>query len=439
MRGVLEVLLVMLALVLANGLLAAAEISIVSVRRSRIRKLVEEGDRRAAAVEKLHGSTERFLATIQIGITLVGALGAAIGGASLAAPLAAVLREAPVELVARGADQLALGTVVVGFTLVSILLGEVVPKSLALRFAEPLALRLGPWLLRLGALTRPMVWLLTGTANVVLKPFKDSTRFTESRLTAEEIKLLIGEAAESGGIEKRGAEIIERAVDFSELTVDEILIPRGRVVSVDLQATAEEVRRVIVEEGHTRMPVVEGNLDKVVGYISAKDVLPLVAEQRLISLSDIVRPAYFVPTSMRAVDLLCALQSRREQLAIAVDEYGGTAGIVTVGDLVEEIVGDLFFNEGAPAQESIRAEAGGTWLIKAGLPVRDFNRALDASVPDEDYGTLAGLVTHLAGAIPSVGQRFTGYGFEFTVVERSERRVKQVRVRRVEEDEAGPR
>ncbi|HEY3450436.1 MAG TPA: hemolysin family protein [Myxococcales bacterium] len=429
MWDLLQILLLMLLLVLANGLFAAAEISVVSVRRSRIRQLVDEGNRRALAVEKLHGDTERFLATIQIGINLVGALGAAIGGASLAEPLAGVLRAAPVAFVAGAAEQIALGTVVLGFTFVSILLGELIPKSLALRYAEPWALAMARWLLRLGALMRPAVWLLTGAANVVLKPFRDRTTFTESRLTAEEIKLLIGEAAESGAIEKRGAEIIERAVDFGELTVADVLIPRRRVVSVDLEAAPDEIRRVLLEEGHTRMPVVDGNLDKVVGYITAKDVIAFVAEEKLIVLQDIVRPAFFVPSSMRAIELLRTLQKRREHMAVAVDEYGGTAGIVTTEDLVEEIVGDLF-SEDAPVSEDVRQEPGGTALVQAHLPIREFNRAFDAEVPDQDFDTVGGLVTHLAGAIPQVGQAFTAHGFEFTVTERSERRVKQVRVKR---------
>ncbi|MGC4116233.1 MAG: hemolysin family protein [Myxococcales bacterium] len=436
MWSVLQILLLMMLLVLANGLFAAAEISIVSVRRSRIRQLVEEGDRRAAAVEKLHSDTERFLATIQIGINLVGAWGAAIGGASLAAPLAEALRQVPIGFLVAAAESIALAVVILGFTFLSILLGELIPKSLALRYAEPWALSLARWLLRLGVLMRPAVWLLTGAANVVLKPFKDRTSFTESRLSAEEIKLLIGEAAESGAIEKGGAEIVERAVDFGELTVADVLIPRRQVVSVDVKAPPEEIRRVLLEEGHTRMPVVDGNLDKVVGYVTARDVITFISEQKLIVLQDIIRPAFFVPTSMPAIEPLRSLQKRREHLAVAVDEYGGTAGIVTTDDLVEEIVGDLF-GEDTPVHEDVRAEPGETWLVAGHLPIREFNRAFDVDVPDADFDTVGGLVTHLAGAIPQTGQRFVGYGFEFAVVEGSERRVKSVRVRRVEPPEAG--
>lgn len=421
----------MLGLVLANGLFAAAEISIISVRRSRIRHLAGEGNRQAQAVERLHEQVERFLATVQVGISLIGALGAAIGGASLAVPLAKVLQASPLRLGASVAESVALGLVVVGFSSFSILLGELVPKSLALRYAEPIALRLARPLLGLGAIARPVVWLLTGAANLILRPLKDRTRFTETRLTAEEIKLLIGEAAKAGSIEKRGAEIIERAVDFGELKVADVLIPRPEIVALDVKVGPDEIRRVLLEEGHTRMPVFEGNLDMVIGYITAKDALSLLGEGQLIVLKDIIRPAFFAPTTMSALDLLRSLQRRHEHLAIAVDEYGGTAGIVTTEDLVEEIVGDLF-SEDAEAPEPIAWESAGTALVSAGLPIRELNRAFDADVPeDAEYDTVAGLLTHLAGAIPASGQTFAAYGFELTVTGRTERKVTQVRARRM--------
>jgi putative hemolysin len=431
MSGMAQTLLWMLLLVLANALFAGAEIAVVSVRRTRIRHLAEQGDPRARAVERLHAHVERFLATIQIGITLVGALGAALGGASLAVPLAAALRATPLGFLQHGADQIALGAVVLGYSFFSILVGELVPKSLALRHAEPMALTVAKPLLGLAALARPVVWLLTGAANLVLKPFSDRTSFTETRLTAEEIKLLIGEAVESGVIEKHGAEIIERAVDFGELTVDDVLVPRRQVVAIDLKTGPAEIRRVLLEEGHTRMPVVDGNLDKVVGYVTAKGLMPFIGEQNLIVLQDVMRPAFFVPTSMRALALLRALQKRHEHLAIAVDEYGGTAGIVTTEDLVEEIVGDII-GEDVSAPPLVKPEGEDAALVSALLPIREFNRALKADVPEHDeYDTVAGLLTQLAGTIPAVGQRFVAHGFEFTVTERSERRIKQVRVRRL--------
>ncbi len=432
MRELVQTLLWMLALVLANGIFSAAEIAVVSVRRSRIKHLMEEGSRSARAVDRLHGQVETFLATVQVGVTGLSALGAALGGATLAAPVAQALRDVPVRLVQEASEQIALGIVVVGYSFVSIVLGELLPKSIGLRFAEPLSLRMARPLLGLGTLFKPLVFLLTASANLLLRPLRDRTHFTESRLTAEEIKLLIGEAAASGAIEKRRAEIIERAVDFGERIVEEVMVPRPRIIGIDLKTSSDEIRLVLLEQGHTRMPVFDGDLDKVVGYITAKDILPLFGERELIVLKDIIRPAFFVPTSMRAVDLLRALQKRHEHLAVVVDEYGGTAGLVTTEDLVEEIVGDLL-SEHATEPDPVKPESQGTWLVAAALPVRELNRRLEAELPeDAAYETLGGLVTHLAGAIPAAGQAFAVDGFELQVVERSERSVKQVRVRRLE-------
>ncbi len=432
MRSEFFTLLWMLALVLANGVFAAAEIAVVSVRRSRIKQLAEDGDGRARAVERLHEGAEQFLATVQIGITVVSALAAALGGASVARPIAEALRQLPVHFLQDAAGEIALALVVAGYSFFSLLLGELIPKSLALRYAEPIALRMARLMSALGSLVRPLVWLLTGAANLVLKPFHDRTRFGEARMTAEEIKLLIDEAAESGSIEKRRAEIIERAVDFGDLTAGDVLVPRSDMIAIDLKDPPEEIRKVVLEKGHTRMPVVDGSLDKVVGFVTSKDILSLSLEKELLVLQDVIRPAFFVPQSMRAVDLLRAMQKRREHLAIVVDEYGGTAGLCTTEDLVEEIVGEIF-SEDSTVPELIKREPQGTALVSALLPVREFNREFDADLPESpDYETLGGLLTHLAGAIPTLNQVFQTHGFEITVIARSERRVEQVRVRRLE-------
>lgn len=434
MPEVFRELLLIVALILANGMFAAAEIAIVSVRRTRISQLIEEGNRKAESVARLHGQAERFLATVQIGITVVSALAAALGGAAIAEPLAAAIRQLPLPAALHAASsQIALGIVVAGVSYLSIVVGELVPKSLALRYAEPLSLLIATPLLGLGKIAKPLVWFLTASSNVILKPFHDKTRFTETRLTAEEIKVVIGEAIESGSIEKRLAEIIERAVDFGELTVGDVKIPRPEIVAIDMKASPDDIKRVLLEEGHTRMPVIDGSLDKVVGYVTAKDVVSLVFQSDLIVMQDIVRPPYFVPESMSAVDLLRALQRRREHMAIVVDEYGGTAGLVTTEDLVEEIVGEIF-SEDSEEEAPVRREAEGIAVVDASLPIREFNREFDADVPEEaEYETVGGLLTHLAGAIPQQGQSFHGYGYQFTVLQRDDRRVESVRVRKLPE------
>jgi putative hemolysin len=426
----LEIVLFILVLILANGLFAAAEIAVVSVRRSRIQQLLEEGDKRAKAVDKLQKDAEGFLATVQVGITVVGALASAVGGASLAEPLARLLSGG--DQVPSWTGKLALGLFVVFYSFLSIVLGELVPKSIALRYAEPISLRISRLMLGLGKIARPVVWVLTASANLLLKPLRDRTKFTETRLTPEEIKVLLEEAAESGAIEKPRAEIIERAVDFGELTAADVLVPRGDIVAIDINDSPEKIRRTLLEESHTRLPVYDGSLDKVIGYVTAKDTVPLFLESELFVLQDIVRPVFFVPESMRATDLLRALQARREHLAIVVDEYGGTAGLCTTEDLVEEIVGEIF-SEGATEAPMITREPQGIAFVDATLPVREFNREFDADLPeDAGFDTIGGMLSMLAGAIPAQGQVFVSSGYEFKVVERTERRVVRVRIRQLE-------
>lgn len=431
MVELLQIFLFVVALILANGLFAAAEIAVVSVRKSRIRTLVEEGSASARKVESLHKNVESFLATVQVGITLVGALAAAIGGNRAAGPLAKLLSETAGGVLAPIATELSIAIIVISYTFLSVVLGELVPKSLAMRHAEPVALRLSGMLLALRWLARPAVWSFTSAANLVLRPFKDRTTFAESRMTMQELRLLVEEAAEAGAIEEPRAEIIGRAVDFGELTAADVLVPRSRIVAVERSVSLEELRRVLLEEGHNRLPVIEGSLDAVVGYITVRDVLTMSLEPTLVNFEDAIRPAFFVPQTMRAVELLRALQRRHEHLAIVVDEYGGTAGICTTEDLVEEIVGEIF-SEDTDEPPLIRYEADGRALLMGVLPVREFNREFEADLPDDiGFDTLGGFLTHLAGAIPSLGQRFEYAGFELTVAARNDRQVELVRVQKL--------
>jgi putative hemolysin len=277
---------------------------------------------------------------------------------------------------------------------------------------------------------KPIVWLLTFSSNLVLRLFGDSTSFTESRLSSDELQQLVEEAARSGSLHPRSGEIASRAFDLAGLTVADIMVPRGKVVALRRHASPEEVRRVLLEEGHSRMPVYEGDLDHIVGYVVAKDLLAFALEQQLILLEDVLRPAYFVPETMRAMDALHQLQARRIQMALIVDEQGGLTGLITLKDMVEELVGNIVSEHETP-HEALREEADGTALVDAALPIREVNRALArVELPEgETWSTVGGLCISLAGAIPTTGARFTlpdGTGLE--VVEASARRVKQVRI-----------
>jgi putative hemolysin len=428
-------LLVVLALVIANGVFSGAEIAIIALRKTRLAQLVEERHASARAVKRLRDAPERFLATVQVGITVVGATAAAFGGARLAGRIApAIALVPPLE---RYAPQIALGLVVALVSFLSLVIGELVPKSIALRAAERYALAVGRPLLALSQIARPIVWLLTASSNLLLRPFGDRTTFTEARLSAEELEQLVDEAGRTGSLDAASAEIASRALAFRDLTAADVMVPRSRVVALRRDATMDELKRRLLEEGRSRMPVYDGTLDNVVGYVMAKDLAAMAWERELIVLEDLLRPVHFVPESAKAVQVLRDLQKRRTQIAVVVDEHGGVAGILTLEDLVEELVGDIL-GEREVAEALFQTEPDGAAVVRGDAPIREVNRALDLDLPEGDgYTTVAGLCIALAGAVPERGAHLvTPGGTEIEVLDASPRVVRRVRIRPARREEA---
>jgi putative hemolysin len=413
--------------VVANGVFAGAEIAVISLRKTRLAQLVEEGRGSARAVKRLRDDPERFLATVQVGITIVGATAAAFGGAALAGRLAPWLARVP--FLRAQAEPVALALVVALVSYLSLVLGELVPKSMALRAPERYALLLGRPLLALSALARPVVWLLTASSNLVLRPFGDRTTFTEARLSVEEIEQLVDEAGRAGALDAPTAEITSRALAFRDLTAGDVMVPRSRIVALPKDASPDDLKRRLLEEGRSRMPVYDGSLDEIVGYVVAKDLAAMAWERQLLVLHDLIRPVLFVPESARAVHVLRELQRRRTQLAVVVDEHGGVAGLLTLEDLVEELVGEIVGEREEP-EAFLQAEPGGTAVVRGDAPIREVNRALDLDLPEgEGYTTIAGLCLALAGSLPERGMRLRAPdGTQVEVLEASPRVVRVVRL-----------
>ena len=419
-------LLIILLLVLANGLFSGAEIAVLSVRKTRLHELVEKGTSSARAVQALRKHIERFLATIQVGITVVGATAAAFGGATLAVHLEPALHRAGLGDSAPGVS---LVIVVALVSFLTIVLGELVPKSLGLRYSERYALSIARPMRALSSLARPVVWLLTAASNVVLRAFGDRTSFVEARLSPDELQQLVEEASQAGSVHPRTGDIASRAFDLARLTVADVMVPRIHVDLLPRNAPPEEVRRILLEQAHSRMPVYDGEPDRVVGYVTATDLLSVALQPDLVVLEDTIRPAYFVPRTMRALDVLQGMQQRRILLAIVVDEQGALAGIVTMEDLFEELVGEIFSEHEVPPPLLVR-EPGGSVLVQGAMAIRDVNRELGVGLP-EDAGanSIGGLCMTLAGTIPEVGAKLTAPdGSVLEVAEASTRKVKVVRL-----------
>jgi putative hemolysin len=421
---------IVLVLIAANAFFSGAEIAVVSLRKTRLQELVDENRRGARAAQVLRSRPEQFLATVQIGITVVSATAAAFGGARIAAQLAPTL--ARIDWLAAEAQQAALVVIIAIVSYLSIVVGELVPKSLALRSSERYALLAAKPLLLLSWLATPLVRFLTASSNVLLKPFGDSTTFTEARHSVDELQQLVDEATEAGTVHPEAGEIARRALELPDLTADAVMVPRQDVVMLPRHATPEEIRRILLEHTHNRFPVYDGSVDDVVGYVSIKDILAVAWEKQLVILEDVMRPAYFVPEAKRAVDLLQEMLGRHMPFAVVVDAHGGTSGIVTLEDLLEELVGEIFSEHAQNPPRSICPQPDGSVLVSGTAAIRDINREIDdLELPDDgDWTTIAGLCLALAHRIPSAGEQLQlPDGGVLEVIDASPRHVRTVLLR----------
>lgn len=417
-----------LGLILCNGLFAGAEIAMLSVRKTRLKELADEGSHAARRALETREQPERFLATVQIGITVVSAAAAAFGGATVARVLASRLTRAGVQ--ADWAEDFALGAVIVGISYASLVLGELVPKSLALRSAERYALLVARPFAFMANLARPLVWFLTASSNLILRLFRDETTFAETRLSKEELQQLVDEAATMGSVNPEAGEIAYRALEFGEVSVGALVVPRRDIVSLDALASRDEVHSLLTRAPHARLPVYEGTSDNVVGYVTSRDLVAMLAVQDGRQVKDVLRNVLFVPEMQRAAEVLREMRSKREHLAIVVDEEGAVTGLVTLEDLVEELVGEVLSEHEAPI-ERFRREPDGSILVHGQVLVHEANRELGFELPEgPEWTTMAGLAMARAGAIPKVGACIqVDPGVHIEVVEATDRRVMRVRLR----------
>ncbi len=427
-------IVIIFALVLLNGVFAGAEIAVLSLRKTRLAELVDDGSRAAEALLRLRQDPESFLATVQIGITVIGASAAAFGGAAVAEDLAPVLARIPG--LAGVADKLSLGIVVASVSTLSLVLGELVPKSLALRAGEPYALLIGRPLAALSWTARPLVALLTGASNLVLRLFGDRTTFTEARLSRDEIQQLVEEATTAGSVDEHAGEIASRALEFSSLDAYTVMVPRATIAMVPKSADAHALATVARQSRHGRLPVYDANPDDIVGFVNVRDALAAAMLDDAWSLADFVHPVIFVPDAMPAPTLLRKMQADRVSLALVIDEQGTLVGLVSMEDLVEELVGEIM-GENDVARTGLVRQPDGSWMIAGDFPLHELDRAIGIELPEGDFSTVAGLCIARAGHIPQAGERVEVEGAELEVIEATPRRVRLLRLRRIVTPEGG--
>ncbi len=423
---------VLALLILINGVLSGSEIALVSIRSTRLQELVSNNVRWAISAKKLRDNPERFLATVQVGITVIGTTAGAFGGSTLSVHLIPVFQRIP--WLVPYAEEISVGLVVVGVSYLTIVIGELVPKSLAMRTPEVYGRMVASPLLWLSSISRPAVHLLAGSSNAVLRLFGDRTSFTEARLSSEEIRTIVEDAAKTGSIHPESSSIASRAIDFGHLRVLDVMVPRHVVVAVSAEATLEEVAAVLERSPFSRLPIHGKSQDEILGYLATKDVVirgkSLCDSTRV--AKDILRPAIYVPESQSAIQLLQRLQKDRQQIAFVVDEQGSFAGLVTMEDLLEELVGEIFSEFREERVTQLAWDERGTALVPGSMALRQLNRQLDLDLNEGAYWTtLGGLCLNLLGHIPLQGEKvLLEKGLEAEIVEVHGTRLHMIRLKR---------
>jgi putative hemolysin len=422
-------LLVLVVLTLLEGFFVAAEIALVSIRRSRVEQLVDEGNAGARRVRRLLNQPGRFLAVCQLGLTFIGFFASAFAAVSLTEQLKGLLTGTGMSEGTAGGISLLVVTVLLA--LFTIVFAELVPKTLALAHPERFAIALSLPIDVLGRAFGPVIAALTAITSRITGMLGAKVT-NDAQITAEELRLIVERGGEQGILEAEEEQMINAVIELGDRRVHEVMVPRIAMVSLPGNASLEEAIDTVIEEGHSRVPVYEHTIDEIVGILYAKDLLPFLkgtVEERP-SLRSILRTPVFVPESMSVDDLLHELQRRKVHLAVVLDEYGGTAGLVTIEDLLEEIVGEIQdeYDEEEPLIVKISADEA---RVDGRVSVDDLEELFDVTLglEDEDeYDTVGGLIYHRVGGVPKPGDRVVVEGLTLTVETTEHRRVGTVLV-----------
>ncbi len=428
---------IVVALILVGGFFAASEIALITVKRHRLNQLVGEGSRAARLVQRLTEDPSRFLATIQIAITFLGFLASAVGALALSGSLAGLIRLVPLAFVQDAASEISFVLVTLLIALASIIIGELVPKTLALTFADRFALVVARPIGWFDWILRPIVWFVSTVSNVLVRALGGKDRPKAGYLSMEELKMLVETGSEEGGIEEEEKEMIHGVIELSETQVHEVMVPRIGIRAVEVHDPIGEVLALIVRAGHSRVPVYEENLDNIIGILYAKDLLPFLipeagADPTSIDIRALVRPPVYVPESKAVDALLREMQVVKRHMAIVVDEYGGTAGLITMEDVVEEIVGEIQdeYDREESGVEPLPIEGHLAYRLAGRVPIDDLRDLFDLPQTEEEdegeYDTVGGFIVHRVGRIPLPGTALNFRDVTLTVEVADPRRVAKV-------------
>lgn len=420
-----------LLLVAANAFFVAAEFALVAARRTRIDAWVRRGDRKAAVVKKALLSLDRYISGTQLGITLASLGLGWIGEPAVATTIEHLFAGLPAPFDAVATHSVASAIAFAAITFLHIVLGELAPKALALLHPEATSRWVAPPLILFTTATNPFIWMLNGTANALLRLFGARPQSERERVhSPEELRMLVQQSGRTGGIRSSDARLLEGVFEFSEKNAREVMTPRTDIVALSGDHGLAQAADEVAAAGRSRYPVIGESIDDVIGTVHAKDILRGLREEKDFAVRDIARPAFFVPGTREVEDVLADMKRQKVHMAIVLDEFGGTAGLVTMEDLLEEIVGPIFdeYDRAAAAAWGAGGGTGGPPVFPGGAEIADVNRVLKLSLDDADYTTIGGLLFGRLGRLPKVGDRVSLQGATFEILEMDGRRVGRVRV-----------
>ena len=427
--------LIILLLLLLNGIFAMYELALVSASKARLETMIGKGNKRAKGVLQQLEEPEKFLSTIQIGITLIGIVSGAYGGATLSDEVEPLFRLIPG--IEPYAHTLAVATVVVIITYLSLIIGELVPKSIALSDPEKWATRLSPFMIAVKNVSYPFVYLLSASTKLVNRLIGLGEN-EERQMTQEELKMILHQSSEQGVIDKEETEMLRDVFRFSDKRANDLMTYRRDIVVMHPNDTREDVLRIISEQHFSKYLLVESGKDEVIGVVSVKDIIIMLGSNQPFNLRSIARPPLFIPESLYAKKVLELFKKNKNKFGVVVDEYGNTEGIITLHDLTESIFGDIL-EENETEEEEIVRRQDGSLLVEASMNIDDFMEAMGIlnydDLREEDFTTLSGLAMFLIGRVPKAGDLFTYKNLEFEVVDMDRGRVDKLLVVKHEEDE----
>lgn len=424
-------LILIIIFILLNGFFAASEIAVVTIRRTRIKQLLEEGRKNASVLKRLREEPDKFLATIQIGVTLAVALASVISGALAFEVLKPLIEKIPIHFISASSTAISIGIAAIIITYFSIVFGELIPKTIAFSHPETVGLFVSPVIDKFSKLTTILVKILTMSTNILLKPFGKKAFQRRSYISEEEIKLLLEEGREKGIFEADEKALIHSVFEFTDMSAKEVMVPATQMVTISLGMTAEEIKNTITEEQFSRYPVIGKDMNDIRGILYAKDFLNSLAKGS-VDVRKIIKPPYFIPETMKISNLLKEMQKKRIHMALVIDEYGGVSGLVTMEDLLEEIVGEI--RDEYDIESPVIQLSDRTFFIDASISIRDLKEDYGIEIPEStEYETLSGFLLTVLQKIPKIGDIVESNGKKFTISEMVGQRIAKVKLEKLPE------